>query len=111
MVYDVRETLYCRYDELWKAFPDFHVAPTRFTEEDGVVVMEAIYTGTHRGRYLGQDGSGRSFSVRLINVFEFGADRISRETIYIDLASQTRQLGLTIPPTHASTPVRSAQAA
>ena len=94
-----KEQVAGRYAELWEAFPDFNVRPVRYTEQDGVVVMEAIYTGTHRGRYVGLPGTGKSFEVRLINVFGFKGDRIESETIYIDLASQLRQLGiLSIPP-------------
>ena len=93
--YDGRSAVAGRYAELWQAFPDFNVKPVRYTEQGNVVVMEAIYSGTHRGPYLGVDGSGRSFSVRLMNVFEFKEDRINSETIYIDLASQLRQLGIT----------------
>jgi steroid delta-isomerase-like uncharacterized protein len=89
-----REAVADRYAELWQAFPDFNVRPVRYTEQNDVVVMEATYSGTHRGMYLGHSGSGRTFSVRLINVFEFRSNRISRETIYIDLASQLRQLGI-----------------
>lgn len=98
--YEGREAVAGRYAELWGAFPDFNVEPVRFTEQNAVVVMEAIYTGTHWGNYLGVCGSGRSFSVRLINVFEFNENRINSETIYIDLASQLRQLG--INPTRPS---------
>lgn len=89
-----RDAVAGRYAELWQAFPDFNVRPIRYTEQKDVVVMEAIYSGTHRGMYLGHSGSGRTFSVRLINVFEFRSERIGRETIYIDLASQLRQLGM-----------------
>ncbi len=89
-----REAVSKRYAELWSAFPDFRVQPVRFTEQGDVVVMEANYSGTHRGTYLGHEGSGKSFSVRLINVFTFKEGKIESETIYIDLASQLRQLGL-----------------
>lgn len=100
-VYEGREAVAGRYAELWQAFPDFNVNPTRFTEEDGIVVMEAIYSGTHKGVYLGMPGSGKKFSIRLINVFEFEGQRILRENIYIDLASQLRQLGVEIVPGRA----------
>lgn len=96
-VYVGREQVSGRYAALWEAFPDFNVAPQRFTQErEDVVVMEAIYTGTHRGSYLGHAGTGKSFRLRLVNVLEFAENRIANEIIYIDLATQLRQLGLKI---------------
>ena len=101
-VYKGKDAVAGRYAELWRAFPDFNVRPMRFTEEDGIVVMEAIYSGTHKGAYLGMEGTGQSFSIRLINVFEFKDDRIARENIYIDLASQLRQLGIEVTSSRAA---------
>ncbi|KDD11370.1 hypothetical protein L522_1298 [Bordetella bronchiseptica MBORD707] len=97
-VYRGKDEVAARYAELWQAFPDFNVRPVRYTEQEGIVVMEAIYTGTHHGAYLGLPGSGKSFNVRLVNVFGFDDERIESETIYIDLAGQLRQLGITAIP-------------
>lgn len=92
--YEGRDTVAGRYADLWMAFPDFNVNPVRFTEQGDIVVMEAIYSGTHQGTYLGYAPTSKCFKVRLINVFAFTKDKILSETIYIDLASQLRQLGL-----------------
>lgn len=83
-----------RYAELWIAFPNFNVFPRRFIEHDDSVVMIADYSGTHQGAYRGVAGTGRSFNVRIVNVIDFTGDKILRETIYMDLNSQLRQLGL-----------------
>jgi steroid delta-isomerase-like uncharacterized protein len=83
-----------RYAELWTAFPDFTVFPRRFIEQGDTVVMIADYTGTHRGVYRGHPPSGRSFNVRIVNAIDFLSDKILRETIYMDLKSQLKQLGL-----------------
>ncbi len=83
-----------RYAELWAAFPDFNVFPRRFIEHGDAVVMIADYTGTQRGVYRGNPPSNRSFNVRIVNVIDFRGDKILRETIYMDLTSQLKQLGL-----------------
>jgi steroid delta-isomerase-like uncharacterized protein len=83
-----------RYAELWRAFPDFTVTPIELHESGDVVVMQADYSGTHRGPYRGHSGTGRSFNCRIAVVFRFLGHRVSSETIYMDLASQLRQLGL-----------------
>jgi len=88
-----------RYAALWKAFPDFNVFPRRLMEVDDSVVMIADYSGTHKGTYTTLnfgtfEPTGKSFNVRIVNVIDFHGDKISRETIYMDTASQLKQLGL-----------------
>lgn len=83
-----------RYAELWKAFPDFNVFPRRLIEEGSSVVMQADYIGTHKGQYRNFEPTGKSFKLRLVNIIDFNGDKMSRETIFMDLASQLRQLGL-----------------
>lgn len=83
-----------RYAELWRAFPDFTVTPTNLLESETAVTMQADYTGTHDGDYLGRAPTGTSFKCRIAVVFRFDGERIESETIYLDLAGQLRQLGL-----------------
>lgn len=86
-----------RYRELWDAFPDFNVNPVAFTENDRSVAAEAIYTGTHKGVFNGFAPTGKSFKLKIVVVFHFEAPdspKITSESIYLDYASQLRQLGL-----------------
>jgi steroid delta-isomerase-like uncharacterized protein len=86
-----------RYRELWDAFPDFHVEPYAFTENEKTVAAEAIYTGTHKGVFNGFAPTGRSFKLKIVVVFHFesaNSPKITSESIYLDAASQLRQLGL-----------------
>jgi steroid delta-isomerase-like uncharacterized protein len=87
-----------RYRELWDAFPDFTVSPYAFTENETTVAAQAIYTGTHKGAFNGFQPTGRSFRLQIVVVFNFEAPdspKISSESIYLDYASQLRQLGFT----------------
>ena len=83
-----------RYVKLWETFPDFTVTPVNLIGSEDHVVMQANYTGTHRGTYMGAQGTGKKFEVRIAVVFPFDENGIRGETIYMDLASQLRQLGL-----------------
>jgi steroid delta-isomerase-like uncharacterized protein len=83
-----------RYAQLWKAFPDFRVTPTDLHDSGDAVTMQADYTGTHEGEYLGHPPTGKSFNCRIAVVFRFNGEHIDSETIYLDLAGQLRQLGL-----------------
>jgi steroid delta-isomerase-like uncharacterized protein len=86
-----------RYRDLWDAFPDFNVAPFAFTENDKTVVAQAIYTGTHKGTFNGFAPTGKAFRLPIVVVFNFDSptsQKITSESIYLDYASQLRQLGL-----------------
>jgi steroid delta-isomerase-like uncharacterized protein len=96
-LYRGRDAVAGRYAELWEAFPDFTVTPTQLHEAPSTVTMEADYTGTHRGPFLGHAPTGRSFNCRIAVVFRFAGEKIESETIYLDLAGQLRQLGLDGP--------------
>jgi steroid delta-isomerase-like uncharacterized protein len=92
--YEGRESVAKRYAELWRAFPDFTVVPLRLIEEGDSIVLLADYSGTHRGPYGDFPATGMAFKVRLVNIIDFKGEKISRETIFMDSASQLRQLGL-----------------
>ncbi len=92
--YRGREDVAARYRALWTAFPDFTVNPVGFTESDACVAAEAIFTGTHRGVFNGFAPTGRSFRLPIVVVFRFDGTKIASESIYLDYASQLRQLGL-----------------
>ena len=83
-----------RYAELWKAFPDFTVFPRQLIEEGNTVVMLADYSGTHLGVYGNAQPTNKTFKVRIANFIDFNGNKIVRETIFMDSASQLRQLGL-----------------
>jgi len=95
--YRGREDVAKRYRDLWDAFPDFNVDPVAFTENETSVAAEAVYTGTHKGIYNGFAPTGRTFKLKIVVVFHFEAPdspKIASESIYLDYASQLRQLGL-----------------
>ena len=83
-----------RYADLWEAFPDFTVFPRQLIEEGNTVVMLADYSGTHSGLYGNAQPTGKTFKVRIANFIEFNGNKIVRETIFMDSASQLRQLDL-----------------
>jgi steroid delta-isomerase-like uncharacterized protein len=100
--YEGIEAVGQRYAALWEAFPDFNVFPRRLIEQDDSVVMLADYSGTHHGKYVTMnfgtfEPTKKYFNVRIVNIIDFVGDKISRETIFMDTASQLKQLGL-LPP-------------
>jgi predicted ester cyclase len=59
---------------------------------DDAIILEQIMTGTVIGSMLGLPGNGRSISFRMLHVFEFRDDLISRENIWLDSAAIIDQL-------------------
>jgi hypothetical protein len=61
--------------------------------------MLADYSGTHLGPYstlnFGELApTGKKFNIKLVNIIDFNGDKITRETIFTDVATQLKQLGL-----------------
>src|ERR1700737_1297114 len=92
--YRGRDAVAGRYRALWDAFPDFTVTPQLFVEDEKSVALEAIYTGPHRGVFNGYLPTGKSFRLKIVVMFKFAGDQIASESIYLDYASQLRQLGI-----------------
>jgi steroid delta-isomerase-like uncharacterized protein len=59
---------------------------------DDAMILEQLMTGTVTGSLLGLPGNGRRISFRMMHVFEFRDDLISRENIWLDAAAVTGQL-------------------
>lgn len=71
------------------------VTPVRRLHGDGFVVDEAIWNGqVEDGRLFGCAGNKGPVSFRLLHVFEFIGDKISRENVWCDLSAIQQQLGV-----------------
>ena len=84
------------YEALFSDLADGEVRSLRRLYGDNFMVDDSIWRGTAPGRPFGIDGRGRPLEFRLLHVLEFSASgSISRENVWIDLASIQRQLGTT----------------
>jgi ketosteroid isomerase-like protein len=59
---------------------------------DDHLVDESILHATAIGRPFGLDGRGRHVRTRILHLFEFGAERITRESAWLDVAGMAEQL-------------------
>ncbi len=66
--------------------------PVRRWYGDDHLVDESILHATAIGQPFGLDGRGRHVRTRILHVFEFGAEQITRESAWLDLASMAQQL-------------------
>ena len=81
--------------ELTTAFPDLELVVERVHHADDAVIVEGRQTGTHRGDFFGLPPTGRRIDVRAAVFYRFDGERMTNETVYFDLPTQLRQLGLT----------------
>lgn len=80
------------YEDLFRAFPDFHADVDDIRHGDDHVLVEGRMSGTQHAEWAGIPATGRQFMVRLAAIFDFDADQLQCERAYFDLADIARQL-------------------
>jgi predicted ester cyclase len=79
------------------AFPDQHYEFQDIIAEGDKVVIGGIYSGTHKGEFMGQPPTGKRFSIVEIDIFRIEDDKVVEHWDAADTASMARQLGLNYP--------------
>ena len=97
-VYDGEDAVRQYFAETRAAFPDQRNRPIRLHHADGAVIAEFHLDGTHLGPLRGLPATGRTFTCRMVAIFEFEDDGIVCERVYFDSATILRQLGVADDP-------------
>jgi steroid delta-isomerase-like uncharacterized protein len=84
-------------EEWTAAFPDWRFELLRLVAEGTLVVAHMPYSGTHRGRIMGVEATGRSCTVEEMVIFRIADDRIAEAWEVYDDAGMWRQLGVAPP--------------
>jgi steroid delta-isomerase-like uncharacterized protein len=84
-------------EEWTSAFPDWRFELLRLIAEGTLVVAHMPYSGTHRGRIVGVEATGRSCTVDEMVIFRIADRRIAEAWEVYDDAGMWRQLGVTPP--------------
>lgn len=77
-----------------KAVPDWHSDLEQLVAEGDTVVEVFTASGTHRDELMGVPGTGKTISLRGINVFRVEGDRIAERWARLDDLGLLQQLGL-----------------
>ncbi|MDT4938903.1 MAG: hypothetical protein QOG80_2574 [Pseudonocardiales bacterium] len=77
-----------------RALPDWHSDIEQLIAEGDIVVETFTASGTHRGELLGVPGTGKTITLRGINVFRIAGDRIVERWGTLDQLGVLQQLGL-----------------
>ena len=81
------------YQALFADLSDGKVERRRRLYGENFLVDDSLWRGKAAGRPFGIEGRGRPLAFRLLHVIEFADDgRMSRENVWIDLASILQQL-------------------
>jgi steroid delta-isomerase-like uncharacterized protein len=80
------------YEHLTANFRTEDEQPTHQYYMADAVVLDQQMTGTVTGSLLGFPGNGRRITFRVLHVFEFRDDLISRENVWLDGAAIQQQL-------------------
>ena len=80
------------YDDLTANFRTTEDTVVRSFSTQDALVLEQVMTGIVTGEMLGFPGHGRTITFRILHVFEFRDELISRENVWLDGASIQRQL-------------------
>ena len=80
--------------ELTTGFPDLELVPVTVHHTDDAVIVEGRTQGTHLGEWNGMPPTGRRIDMPGVVIYRFDGDRMTNETLYFDLATQLRQLGV-----------------
>jgi steroid delta-isomerase-like uncharacterized protein len=84
------------------AFPDMHFAVEDMVAEGDDVAVRYIFSGTHRGTFLGIEGSGTPIRFTGISLFRIVGDRISESWAQFDLLDFIQQVGTWPQPDRAT---------
>ena len=80
------------YEELTANFRTEEEQPSHRYFADDAMILDQMMTGTVIGTFLGMPGNGRRITFRILHVFEFKNNLISRENVWLDGGAIAQQL-------------------
>jgi steroid delta-isomerase-like uncharacterized protein len=89
-----REGLKAILAALFSAFPDMHWTVQEVVAEGAKVVTRFVWTGTHRGPFLGIPATGRSVEVKGVVIDRLEDGKMADSRILMDTFSLMQQLGV-----------------
>jgi steroid delta-isomerase-like uncharacterized protein len=90
-----------QYNTMWDtAFPDGMVTVDRIIAQDDLVAVEFTGRGTHTGTLVTPAGAipatGRSVTLKFLDVLEFADGKLMAQRNYFDTGSMMTQLGISV---------------
>jgi steroid delta-isomerase-like uncharacterized protein len=79
---------------LGEAFPDFRMNVEDMIAEGDKGVVRSMFTGTHKGEWMGIPATGRSVSVTIFDMFRVSGGKIVEHWGLLDSGAMMEQLGV-----------------
>ena len=93
-----REGLKAIIHTLLSAFPNMHWVAKEMVAEGETVVTRFVWTGTHRGTFLGIPATGRSVEVKGVVIDRLEDGQMADSRILMDTMGLMQQLGVIPAP-------------
>lgn len=75
------------------AFPDFRYEVEDAISEGEKIAVRDVFTGTHRGDFMGIPATGNRVTMQAIHIYRFSAGRLAEHWVARDDLGMMRQLG------------------
>jgi steroid delta-isomerase-like uncharacterized protein len=92
VVHDGRDEVAQYYKDSRAVFPDQCNEIISLRHADDAVIVEFWLTGTHKGRLMGVEPTGKAFRCQMTAFFIFDGTDLVNERVYFDSATILRQL-------------------
>lgn len=79
---------------LRRGFPDLKVVAEDIVAEGDRVVARVTITGTHQGRFMGIEPTGKPITIRSVDIWRIENDRLKEHWDVVDRLEFMQQLGL-----------------
>lgn len=89
-----REPVKAMTQKLRAAFPDLEVVIEDLIAEGDRVVARVAMQGTHQGRFMGVEPTGRPITIRSVDIWRVEGGRLKEHWDLVDRLGFMRQLGL-----------------
>jgi steroid delta-isomerase-like uncharacterized protein len=93
------------FQSVRKSFPDLKVIPERIFDGGNVVIVQAIFTGTQKGPYMGKPASNKKVGLPGLYWFYWSGGKYVKVISYLDVPATMVQLGLMKPMKGMPAPV------
>ena len=95
---DGREGVKSLTSMLRSAFPDFKATIEDMVAEGDKVVVRMIWSGTHKGEFMGIPASGKSVSIGVIDIIRVNKGKLVEHWGQMDSMGMMQQLGVMPAP-------------
>jgi steroid delta-isomerase-like uncharacterized protein len=89
-----REGSKAMFAMMFSAFPDFRATIENLIAEDDKVVVHMLWTGTHKGEFMGIPPTGKQIAINVIDILRVSEGKFVEHWGVSDMMALMQQLGV-----------------